>query len=119
MPAFLPARDAGGALVETVPITAAGLPPDEYYCNYLLKAPRQSFIGFSIDSPQPLEAGNQPWRSNVDNVANRSVSIGWTSSNLNHARFDGSHWIPDSEDHDGKYWRARIIEGVRQASAMA
>jgi hypothetical protein len=117
MRAYLPTRDAVGALVSTAPMNPAGLPPDEYYLNYVLKAPRQSFIGFSVDAPSARGAENRPWQTNVD-LGQSSVRIGWTSSNLNHPWFAGSHWIPDSEG-DGRYWRARIIEGVRQASAMA
>ena len=117
--AFLPGRDAAGGLIATAPMMPAGLPPDEYYCNYVLKAPRQSFIGFSVDTPHARGEETRPWRTNVDNIGNSSVSIGWTSSNLNHPWFAGSHWIPDGDVGDGKYWRARIIEGVRQASARA
>jgi hypothetical protein len=117
--AFLPGRDAAGALIQAAPMTPTGLPPDEYYCNYVLRAPRESFIGFSVDTPRVRRAEKRPWFTNVDNIGNGSVNIGWTSANLNHLRFEGSHWIPDGEDGDGKYWRARIIEGVRQVSTMA
>ena len=97
-----------GALIATAPMTPAGLPPDEYYCNYVLKAPRHSFIGFSIDMSRCA-------RSRKSSVAHAlwtspgtsPVSIGWTSSNLNHPWFEGSHWIPEGEDGDGRDWRAR------------
>jgi hypothetical protein len=117
MRAFLPGRSAADPLVATVPTTSLGLSPDEYFCNYVLKAPRQSFISFSVDTPSHHGGQKRPWQSNVDNIGNGSVGIGWTSSNLNHPWFGGSRWIPD--DENGQFWRARIIEGLRQASALA
>lgn len=117
--AFLPARNAAGALIATVAMTPAGLPPDEYYCNYVLKAPRHSFIGFSVETPGARGMEERPWCTHVDVVGNSRVDIGWTSSNLNHPWFKGSHWIPDGEDRDGRHWRAWIIAGVRQALALA
>jgi hypothetical protein len=115
LPAFLPGRSAAEPVIATVAMTPGGLPPDEYLCNYVLKAPRQSFISFSIGAPFANGAQKRAWHTNVDNICGGSIGIGWTSSNLNHPWFAGSRWIPDRGD--GKYWRARIIEGLRQASA--
>jgi hypothetical protein len=113
--AFLSGRSAAEPVVATVAMTPGGLSPDEYFCNYVLKAPRQSFISFSIGAPFVCGAQKRAWHTNVDNIGGGSIGIGWTSSNLNHPWFAGSRWIPDRGD--GKYWRARIIEGVRQVSA--
>jgi hypothetical protein len=115
LPAFLPGRGAAEPVIATVAMTPGGLPPDEYLCNYVLKAPRQSFISFSVGAPFAHGAQKRAWHTNVDHIGGDSIGIGWTSSNLNHPWFAGSRWIPDHGD--GKYWRARIIEGVRQASA--
>jgi len=116
--AFLPGRGAAGRLIATVPMTPAGLPPDEYFCNHVLKAPPQSFISFSVGAPLVNGAEKRPWYTNVDDIGNRSVGIGWTSSNLNHPWFAGSRWIPDSGQGNGRYWRARIVAGLHQASAL-
>jgi hypothetical protein len=114
--AFLPGPSAAGPLVAAVPMTPGGLPPDEYFCNYVLKAPWQNFISFSVGMPFSRSAAKREWHTNVDNIGGDPIGIGWTSSNLNHPWFAGSRWIPDRDD--GKYWRARIIEGVRQASSF-
>jgi hypothetical protein len=116
LPAFLPGRSAVEPLIATVPMTPGGLPPDEYLCNYVLKVPRQSFISFSIGAPFARGAQKHNWHTNVADIGGGSIGIGWTSSNLNHPWFAGSHWIPDRGD--GEYWRARIIEAVRHASAI-
>jgi len=113
--AFLPGRSAGEPLIATMAMTPGGLPPDEYFCNYVLKAPWQNFISFSVGAAFVRGAQKRPWHTNLDNIGG-CIGIGWTSSNLNHPWFAGSRWIPDRGD--GKYWRARIIEGVRQASAF-
>ena len=114
--AFLPGRSAAEPPIVTVALTHGGLPPDEYFCNYVLKVPPRSFISFSAGLPFSRSAAKWEWHTNVDNIAGHSIGIGWTSSNLNHPWFDGSRWIPDRGD--GKYWRARIIEGLRQAAAV-
>ena len=111
--AYLPGRDG---VIPIAATTTAGLPPDEYLSHYVLKAPWQNFISFTIGAPFMHDAQRRAWHSNVDNLGGHSVGIGWTSSNLNHPWFAGSRWIPDRGK--GKYWRARIIEGVRQASAI-
>ena len=114
--AFLPGRSATDPPIATVALTHGGLPPDEYFCNYVLKAPREGFISFSVGLPFAHGAQKRVWHTNVDDIGGRSIGIGWTSSNLNHPWFAGSRWIPDSDI--GKYWRARIIEDLRQAAAV-
>jgi hypothetical protein len=116
LPAFLPGRSATEPLIATVAMTPGGLPPDDYFCNYVLKAPRESFISFSVGAPFVGSAQKQSWHTNVDDIAGHPIGIGWTSSNLNHPWFAGSRWIPDRDG--GKYWRARIIDGLRRAAAI-
>ena len=96
-------------------MTTLGLPPDEFFCHYVLKAPWQSFISCTLDMPIAREIGAWPWHSNVE-IGGATIGIRWTSSNLNHPWFAGSRWIPESDD--GQIWRARIIDGVRRAAAL-
>jgi hypothetical protein len=114
--AFLPGSSAAAPLIATLAMTPGGLPPDDYFCSYVLKAPRENFISFSAGAPFVRGAQKWPWHTNLDNIAGSSIGIGWTSSNFNHPWFAGSRWIPDSGD--GKYWRTRIIDGIRQAGAI-
>ena len=65
-------------------MTPGGLPPDDYFCNYVLKVPRESFISFSVGAPFVGSAQKQSWHTNVDDIAGHAIGIGWTSSNLNH-----------------------------------
>jgi len=113
--AFLPGRSVTGRPIATVPMTTAGLSPDEYFCRYVLKAPWQSFIGFALGATFAAGPDKRPWHSNVA-IGSDTVGIHWTSPNLNHPWFAGSRWIPDN-DH-GSVWRARIIDGVHRAAAM-
>jgi hypothetical protein len=113
--AHLPGPDAASPLIKTAPMTTLGLPPDEFFCHYVLKAPWQSFISCTLDAPVAREIGAWPWHDNVE-IGGTTVGIRWTSSNLNHSWFEGSRWIPESDD--GQVWRARIIDGVRRAAAM-
>ena len=115
-PAFLPGPSAASPLIATLAMTPGGLPPDDYFCSYVLKTPHQSFISFSVGAPFVRGAQKWPWHTNLDGIGGSSIGIGWTSSNFNHPWFAGSHWIPDGGN--GKYWRARIIEGIRQAAAI-
>jgi len=114
--AFLPGHSAVEPVIGTVPMAPGGLPPDDYLCHYVLNVPPQSFISFSVGIPFSRGAAKREWHTNVDNIGGASIGIGWTSSNLNHPWFAGSHWIPDRDD--GAHWRARIIEGLRQAAAI-
>jgi hypothetical protein len=113
--AHLPGPDAASPLIQTAPMTTLGLPPDEVFCHYVLKAPWQKFISCTLDAPIAREIGTSPWHSNVE-IGGMAIGIRWTSSNLNHPWFAGSRWIPESDD--GQVWRARIIDGVRRAAAM-
>jgi hypothetical protein len=103
----------------TTPLRFVGLPPDEQFCRYELRAPWQSFIGFSVDKPVDASKAKQPWYTNVDQIGNGAVGIEWTSQNLNHPWFAGSRWIPAGKECNGMYWRALIIRAVRDASLMA
>jgi hypothetical protein len=114
-PAFLPGPDTASPLIKTAPMTTLGLPPDEFFCHYVLKAPWQSFVSCTLDAPVAREIGTSPWHSNLVS-GDVTVGLRWTSSNLNHPWFAGSRWIPESVD--GQVWRARIIDGVRRAAAM-
>jgi hypothetical protein len=114
--AFLPGPDAARPIIPTIAMDTQGLPPDEYFCHYLLKAPREGFIGFELGTPLASGTDKWPWHSNVQ-VGNDTVGIRWTSSNLNHPWFAGSRWIPDNEH--GEPWRARIIAGVRRVATLA
>ena len=114
--AFLPSNDAGNPLIKTVPMTTHGLPPDEFFCHYVLLAPWRGFISCALDMPIPREIGKWPWYSNVA-VGQEIIGIHWTSSNFNDPWFAGSRWIPENDA--GKIWRARIIDGIRRAAAMA
>jgi hypothetical protein len=113
--ALLPGPDDASPLVKTAAMTTLGLPPDEFFCHYVLKAPWQGFIGCTLDAPIAREIGMSPWHSNVE-MGGTTIGIRWTSSNLNHAWFAGSRWIPESDD--GQIWRGLIIDGVRRAAAM-
>jgi hypothetical protein len=113
---YLPGPDAASALVETAAMTTLGLPPDEYFCHYVLNVPWQSFISCTLDAPVARDIGTWPWHNNVE-IGGTTIGIRWTSSNLNHSWFAGSRWIPESDD--GQAWRARIIDGVRRAAVMS
>jgi len=103
----------------TTPLWAVGLPPEEQFCRYALRAPWQSFIGFTVDKPVAADKAKLPWYTNVDGIAGNVLGICWTSANMNHPWFAGSRWIPGNEDCNGVYWRARIVEGLRIAAGSA
>lgn len=113
--AHLPGSNTASPLIKAAPMTTLGLPPDEFFCHYVLKAPWQSFISCILDMPIAREIGAWPWHSNVE-IGGTTIGIRWTSSNLNHPWFAGSRWIPESDD--GQVWRARIIDGVHRAAVM-
>jgi hypothetical protein len=112
-PAFLPGRDAVKPIIATAAMDPLGLPPDEFFCHYVLKAPRQSFIGFELGAPLSRDRANRPWHSNLK-IGDAILGATWTSSNLNDPWFAGSRWIPDNGS--GRDWRARIIRGLRRAT---
>jgi hypothetical protein len=111
----LPGPDAARPFVKAAPMTTLGLPPDEFFCHYVLQAPWQSFISCTLEMPIAREIGVWPWHSNID-IDGATIGVRWTSSNLNHPWFSGSRWIPANDD--GQIWRARIIDGVRRAAAL-
>jgi hypothetical protein len=114
--AFLPGLDAASPLTATAPMTTRGLPPDEYFCHYVIQAPPQGFISCEVGAPIAHSDSRGPWHGNVM-IAGEAVGFRWTSSNLNYPWFGGSRWIPDNDD--GTVWRNRFIEGVRQAASLA
>jgi hypothetical protein len=116
LPAFLPGQGGQDRPIATAAMTTLGLPPDEFFCHYVLNAPRQSCIGLELGAAIPRGANERPWHNNIV-LGDDTVAVHWTSSNLNHPWFAGSRWIPDNEH--GKAWRARIIAGVRRAAALA
>jgi hypothetical protein len=101
------------------PIRGWTAPLDEYFCDFDLVAPWQSFIGFRVDAPFPGKTNPlRPWRTNVDKLADgKPIGIEWTSSNMNRPWFAGSQWIPPTDDCKGNAWRALIIDGINQASS--
>jgi len=113
--AFLPGSTPASPLLETVVMPASGLSPEEYLCHFVLKAPWQNFIGFTVGAVIGHGMEKWPWHTNVA-IGHANVGFRWTSSNLNHPWFAGSRWIPDNEQ--GKAWRAQVIEGVRRAATI-
>jgi hypothetical protein len=101
-----------------IPIPGTALPPDEYFCRLVVQAPWTSFIGVTVDEPHSAADGRLDWFSNVDRLADgKGIGIDWTSANLNHAWFGGSHFIPNSDACYGKAWRQLIADGLVQASS--
>jgi hypothetical protein len=113
--AFLPGSDAGAPLIATAPMATLGLPPDEFFCHYVIQAPPQSFIGCEVGAPVAHNDSRGPWHGNVV-IAGETVGFRWTSSNLNDPWFGGSRWIPESDE--GNPCRDRFIDGVRHAAAL-
>jgi hypothetical protein len=114
LPAFLPALDDSGRLVETAPMATLGLPPDEFFCRYVIHASPAAFIGFELGEPIARGPDKYPWHTNLE-LGGAVVGARWASSNMNHPWFAGNRWIP--ADGDGAVWRRRIIDGVRRAAA--
>ena len=103
---------------QTNPIPIATLPLDEYFCRIVLRAPWPYFIGFAVDEPFGKDQATLAWFSNVDKLADGAgVGIDWTSANLNHPWFGGSHFIPNSDACYGNAWRQLIAGGLMQASS--
>jgi hypothetical protein len=114
--AFLLGSDSAKPLNATVPMATSGLPPDEFFCHYVIQAPPQSFISCEVGAPIAQNDSRGPWHGNVM-IAGETIGFRWTSSNLNHPWFGGSRWIP--ERGDGNPWRDRFVDGVRHAAALA
>lgn len=106
--------------VQASPIPNNYLPPDEYFCNFVLKAPWSNFIGFELDAPFGEGRTKLPWVTNVDKLADGGpVGINWTSSNLNRPWFGGNSCIPNTDACNGSAWRKVIVDGLNQASVGA
>lgn len=104
-------------MAQAAPIRMLTLPPDDYFCRFVLKAPWTFFIGFSVDVPFEGLSPNRTWLSNVDKLADgQGVGVGWASANLNAPWFAGSRWIPNDDKCQGLAWRKAIIDGLSQAS---
>jgi hypothetical protein len=114
--ALIPSNASQPAVAK--PIPDATLPVDEYLCNYVLQAPRTSFIGFQLDVPFGVADAGRDWFSNVPQLADGvGAGIDWTSANLNNPWFGGSHWIPGTHDCYGKAWRQVIVDGLNHAAS--
>ncbi len=107
------------AVMAAAPIRSS-LPPDEYFCNYILQAPPTStFIGFTVDVPYSQLEEKLGLYSNIGKLADgKPVGIDWASSNLNHLWFGGNRQIPSTETCGGKAWRQLIANGLNLASAQ-
>jgi hypothetical protein len=104
-------------VISSGPIPDAKLPVDEYFCNFRLQAPTNSFIGFQVDAPYSRLESRFDWFTNVAKLADgKPVGIDWTSSNLNHSWFGGSRFIPNKDACNGPAWRKLIVNGLMQAS---
>jgi hypothetical protein len=104
--------------ISASPIPGTALPADEYFCRLVVQAPWTSFIGVMVDEPYSAEDARLDWFSNIDRLADgKGVGIDWTSANLNHPWFGGSHFIPNSNTCYGKPWRQLIADGLMQASS--
>lgn len=101
-------------------IPGATLPPDEYFCQVVLKAPPNAFIGFAADDPFDKLEAKLGLYTNIAKLADgKPIGIDWASSNLNHAWFGGSRAIPATDTCNGKAWRKLIVDGLNQASVGA
>lgn len=106
--------------VQASPIPGSTLPQDEYFCNVVLQAPTNMFIGFAADVPFSSLEARLGLYTNVDRLADgKPVGIDWASSNLNHPWFGGSRQIPSTQTCNGAAWRKLIIDGLNQATVAA
>jgi hypothetical protein len=100
------------------PIPSARLPQDEYFCNFVLQAPENVFIGFTADVPFGKLEAKLNLFTNVDKLADgKPVGIDWASSNLNHPWFGGSQAIPATDTCNGNAWRKLIVAGLNQTAS--
>jgi len=114
-PAVAPA--SATQFMSASPIPGVTLPPDEYFCRFVLQAPVTSFIGFQVDLPYSTAEARLGWFTNVHLPDSEAVGIDWTSPNLNDPWFGGSHWIPETQTCNGQAWRSLIINALDLASA--
>ena len=102
------------------PIPNASFPQDEYFCNFVLRAPQNMFIGFAADVPYGKLEAKLELYTNLEKLADgKPVGIDWASSNLNHPWFGGSRAIPATETCNGGAWRKLIVAGLSQAASAA
>jgi hypothetical protein len=114
--AVAPISNTASMTAEPIPNT--NLPPDEYFCNFVIQAQPKLFIGFQIDVPYSPVESRFDWFTNVDKLADgQGVGIDWTSSNLNNGWFGGSRFIPKTTQCGGSNWRKLIVAGLNQASS--
>jgi hypothetical protein len=103
--------------MSAAPIKDATLPVDEYFCQRLLQAPANSFIGFLLDGPASKLEARLGLYTNIDKLADgKAVGVDWASSNLNNPWFGGNRQIPATDTCNGNAWRQLIIDGMNQAS---
>jgi hypothetical protein len=103
--------------MSAVPIGNGALPVDEYFCQRVLQAPANSFIGFMLDAPFSKLEALLGLYTNVDKLTDgKAVGVDWASSNLNNPWFGGSRAIPVTDICNGKAWRQLIVDGLNQAS---
>ena len=99
------------------PIKGTAFPVDEYFCDYVLQAPVNTFIGCIVDVPYTGVEAKFPWFTNVDKLTDgKGLGIDWTSSNLNNPWFGGDRTIPATDACNGAAWRKLIVDGLNQAS---
>jgi hypothetical protein len=102
------------------PIPNATLPLDEYFCNVVLQASADMFIGFAADVPFSSLEARLGLYGNVDRLPDgKPVGIDWASSNLNNPWFGGNRQIPSTATCNGAAWRKLIVDGLGQASIGA
>ena len=114
LPAVLPV--SATQFMPSSPIPDGTLPVDDYLCNYRLRVPPATFIGFQVDVPYSQLEARFDWFSNARLADGKGVGIDWTSSNLNHPWFGGSRFIPAKDTCNGPAWRKLIVDGLMQAS---
>jgi hypothetical protein len=108
------------AAKQASPIPNATLPQDEYFCNVVLQASPNVFIGFAADVPFNTLEAQLGLYTNVDQLADgQPMGLDWASSNLNNPWFGGSRAIPETEVCNGSAWRKLIVDGLNQASVGA
>ena len=106
--------------VQASPIPNKNLPPGDYFCRFVLKAPSSNFIGFELDAPFGQGRSKLAWVTNLDKLADGApVGINWTSTNLNPVWFGGNSSVPNTGACNGSAWRKVIIDGLNQASVAA
>lgn len=103
--------------MSATPVKGNGLPVDEAFCQSVIQAPTNQFIGCIVDTPYSPVESRFAWFTNVAKLADgKPVGIDWTSSNLNNPWFGGNQTVPDTNTCNGAAWRNLIVDGLNQAS---